>query len=703
MNSRNLLLLVAVLFSTTLFADFVPLKTAKKVALNFYYEKYNHYEGELTLNNLRIVATHTEFEDETPCYYVFHLNAGGFIIVSADNCLAPVLGYSFDQNFVFDNQPPNVQYWFGQYKDQVIYAIENDMVADADRLSKWQYYSSDTFQTITTNKEDGVGPLLTTLWDQGWPYNCMCPIGDDGQAITGCVATAYAQALYYWRFPLHGSGFHCYNHPVYGELCADFENTWYRWDEMCDAPQTVNTAIGELMYHAGVAVDMDYGVTSSGAWGFPEQIEPYFNISTDYDSIQRDLYSYNEWRDMILDQLNQNYVVLYIGFTQYPGGTGHFWVCDGFQDETYFHMNWGWGGSANGYFTLDNLQGFNTFQYIGINFYPDTINFEYPFYASGADTCLAMEGSIDDGSGPVDDYLDNTVASWLIDPQTEVDSVTNISLKIKRLDLYDDADRLYIYDGEDNSAPLLAELGGNELPDEMFSSSNKTFIEFITDSENTAGGFYLVYHAIQPDFCNGTTTITDESAVIGDGSLNFNYYNNAMCQWYLMPETDQPLTLIFNYFDTEEGHDFVEVYDLESQELLIRLSGTYETPPDPVTAESGQMLVAFMSNKSISQGGWEAWYDVATTVDETDMEASVTIAPNPVNHKATISYAIPQAADVHIYLFDAMGVKVKVVHAGQQEAGKHKINLDMLEMPPGVYLVQLDANKQQLTQKIVKL
>ncbi len=328
----------------------------------------------------------------------------------------------------------------------------------------------------------------------------MCPedpAGPGGHALTGCVATAYAQMIYYWRYPQHGSGSHCYNHPVYGELCADFENTWYRWDEMCDEPETANTAIAELMYQVGVAVEMDYGPNSSGAMGYPEQIEPWFKISTDYDSLRRDLYTNSEWTNIILDQLNQKYPVGYIGFTSNMS-TGHMWVCDGYQDSTHFHMNWGWGGSSNGYYTLDNLQGFNTFQFLGVNFYPDAINYTYPNYANGADTCCVYEGSICDGSGPLLNYQNNTQASWLINPQTEYDSVTNISIMVKQLDLFNDGDKVSIYDGGDNTAPLLAELSGDIIPADIVSTSNKVFIEFISNGSNTAPGFTLIIKLSNP-------------------------------------------------------------------------------------------------------------------------------------------------------------------------------------------------------------
>jgi hypothetical protein len=564
-----------------------------------------------------------------------------------------------------------------------------------------------------SNRDQGVGPLITTTWDQSWAYNYYCPedpAGPGGHTYAGCGATMMAQILYYWRWPDHGQGDHCYTpqiHPEYGEQCADFENTWYRWDEMIDQPlsQPIATAIAELLYHLGVSLDMDYNTVGGSApiLGYYAPFLPeYFRFNSSYENIYRDSVDLVFFRENLRDELNQQKPVPYAGASDNYSSI-HAFVCDGYQDSLYFHFNLGWSGNSDGYYLIDQVLGYSFHQYYISGLLPDTTANVYPIYENGADTLNSIQGSITDGSGPIHNYLNNTLASWLIDPQTEEDSVTNITLEIKRLDLFDDADRLYIYDGEDDSAPLLAELSGSDLPETINSNGNKVFVEFISDNENTAEGFYIVYLANQPDFCTETSYLTELSGVFGDGSMNFNYYNSTMCQWYLMPETDQPLTLYFNYFDTEEGHDFVEIYDLETQGLLVKLSGNYETPPDPVTAESGQMLVAFMSNNDINAGGWEAWYDLATTVDEANMEVSLTIAPNPVNHATTISYCITQTTDVSIYLFDAMGMKIKELHVGQQDSGIHKYDMEMANLPPGVYFVQLQANPQKVTRKVVKL
>jgi hypothetical protein len=714
MKTKILLLVLSLVFSASLFAEFVPLEKAKTTALNFYFEKYNQHEGKVDFTEIKITNTFVKQQAENTFYYVFSMNLGGFIIVPADDCLLPVLGYSFKHDFVSENQPDNVKWWFQQLEDQVTFVRENNLNPTKEITDRWKHYEMYNNEKLSfVNRDEGIGPLLTTNWNQGWPYNYYCPEDPPGSGhytYAGCVATAIAQIFYYCRWPDHGQGYTSYipsTHPEYGMQSADFENTWYRYDEMVDQPNTINKAIAEYIYHIAVSLQMNFTLTGSGPDSsilLPEEDScAYFFKYTPTEYLYRDsIADDEEWKSILFDRLDNGFPIYY-GGNPAPGAVGHAFVCDGYQDEEYFHFNLGWGGSNNGYYTIDDIVGYNYDQMILLGTEPDTAQFNYPLYESGADTCISLEGSITDGSGPLFDYLNNTQASWLIDPQTEEDSVTNISLEIKRLDLYADADRLYIYDGADNTALLIGEFGGNEIPEVLTSSGNQLFVEFVTDNENTAGGFYLVYHATQPDFCNGTTTITDESAVISDGSLNFNYYNSAICQWYLMPETDQPLTLNFNYFDTEEGHDFVEIYDMETQELLVKLSGNYETPPDPVTAESGQMLVAFISNKSISQGGWEAWYDLATAAVENNNKPLLTIMPNPVRGNVIITTQNNTSEIVNISLYNTTGPRLRNWEFASQPNTQQEFTLDLSNLSPGIYFLRLQAGNDVVTKKVVKL
>jgi len=699
MKFKSLLLIISIFLGANLMAGNINIKQAKKVAKNFYYEKYNRNDAQISFSEIEIVSAETETDGTQNFYYVFQFNNGGYIMVSADDCLNPVLGYSFEDKYVSENQPLNVQSWFGHYKDQVIYARSNKLQAEENITAKWDHYLSDSFEPMDAKDSKSVEPLMTTKWNQSWPYNSMCPVNDEGQAITGCVATGYAQCLYYWRFPLKGSGNYCYYHPDYGQLCADYENTWYQWDAMTDSPKINDTAVGELMYHIGVAVDMDYSATSSGAWLHPDMIESHFNISTDFHFIERDYYGDTQWKSIMMEQLDQSYPMPYVGFTS---NSGHFWVCDGYQDEDYFHMNWGWGGSADGFFIIDNLQGFNYGQQIGLDLYPDANDDTYPNYASGADTLTYLEGSICDGSGPVDDYLNNTTATWLIDPQTEYDSISSIILKIKRFDVYNDGDKLRVYNGGDNTAPLLAELSGSELPETIHSTSNQVFIEFITDGENTAGGFYMNYECQRAVFCNEMTQVTSMTATITDGSESFYYSNSSFCIWVINPGVSEPITMHFNSFDTEEEKDVLKIYDGATQELLQVISGNYDTPPEPITSPSGKMNMVFVTNSSIQGQGWEAWYDVSTDVSNVIQDDDFKIIPNPVTSDVSFGFTLNAEENVIIEIVDLLGHQQKLILNEKLSSGYHSVHSNINHLPNGVYLCRLTFGNESITKRMVK-
>jgi len=197
MKTKNLFTGICFIFSISLFAGNVTLQQAKKVALNFYYEKYNRFEGQVVYDQLSIRSIHVESDGIQNFYYVLQVNNAGFIIVPADDCLAPVLGYSFKNNFVAEKQPPNVRWWFQQYEEQVRYAREKQMSPEKRIIDKWTHYLNENFGSmkITAGGKE-VEPLLTTEWDQSFPESYYCPedpAGPGGHALAGCVATAVSQ------------------------------------------------------------------------------------------------------------------------------------------------------------------------------------------------------------------------------------------------------------------------------------------------------------------------------------------------------------------------------------------------------------------------------------------------------------------------------------------------------------------------------
>ena len=330
MKKFTLLLVNFLVLSFYPYAHEINVQQAKKVALNFYFEKYNQFERQVMYDQFAIQSVYTETDGIQNFYYVFQINQGGFVMVSADDCLMPVLGYSFKQNFVAENQPPNVQYWFSQYKDQVIYARKNQIKSEKETVDKWEYYLNNNVELVnnlTKNRE--VEPLITTLWDQDFPFNLHCPPNTN----TGCHATALAQIAYYWRWPDHGQGYTAYipaTHPEYGLQTADYENTWYRFNEMVDDPGTPNFAIAEYIYHFSAALHSDFSTGNT----FPDSIFMLNHQAAcdsiachfKFDALQfyyRDSMPEIDWENLLTGMLDTKCPIFYAGYRQYPT-IGHF-------------------------------------------------------------------------------------------------------------------------------------------------------------------------------------------------------------------------------------------------------------------------------------------------------------------------------------------------------------------------------------------
>jgi hypothetical protein len=348
-------------------------ETAQVVAKNMF-QQVNKIKGCL---NLQLVYTSTtkislnldkSSSDEVPLFYVFNAeNNYGFIIVSGDDNAIPILGYAITGSFDYSNLPANFKKWIEGYKNQIRYIIINNVQATEEISNKWERLEAG--QLLKTDKDvSAVNPLLSVTWGQNPYVNDLCPYDNtyNERTVTGCPATAMAQIMKYWEYPVHGIGFHSYNHNTYGTLSANFASTTYNWSSMPNSVNSTNNAVATLMYHCGVAVEMDYGVGSTGgsasyviidASPTPEQACEYaYTTYFGYDAsliqgLKRDNYTDNAWKQLLKNDLDAGRPIQYAGF----GAGGHTFVCDGYDDNDYFHMNWGWAGYADGFFLLDAL------------------------------------------------------------------------------------------------------------------------------------------------------------------------------------------------------------------------------------------------------------------------------------------------------------------------------------------------------------
>ena len=307
-------------------------------------------------------------------FYVFNSQDGeGFVIVSADDVAHPILGYSQSENLDIETIPDNLRWWLSEYDRQIRWAQDNNIEQSKEIAQEWQQVCINKIKAATPV----VGPLIQTKWDQRAPYNNLCPIynGTD-RAATGCVATATAQIMNYWQYPLHGIGSCSYTTPTHQfQLSANFSNSTYDWQNMhntysyCDAAGNYHeysrttaqkNAVAKLMSDVGIACEMDYAKegyeSASDNIYAARALVLYFNYDWSTYIISRDSFDLVPWRLLMQQQLDRNQPVLYQGKGGNAQNTGgHSFVCDGYNSDGMFHLNWGWSGTDDGYFNLSSL------------------------------------------------------------------------------------------------------------------------------------------------------------------------------------------------------------------------------------------------------------------------------------------------------------------------------------------------------------
>ena len=324
-------------------------------------------------NDLQYVKSYNLANDNA-AFYIFN-TANGFVIVSANDNVTPILAYSNEGKFEEENIPPQMQVYLNDYVNQIQYAIDNQIVADKYTTRQWDMVKANG-QLYEQKEITVVDPLLTSRWNQNYPYNRFCPDAPGGpgnHAYAGCVAVAMGQIMRFWGWPENGQGAH-------GSV--NFENTTYQWSEMLDAiPNDPDISeirpIATLLWHCGVAVDMQYSASGSGADvnNVPNAMVSYFKYANDmiheYKECQGDVYYTDaQWIEKIKFELDNGRPVLY-GAADDNIGMGHAFVCDGYDANNMLHFNWGWSGAGNAFFALGAL---NVTSATGYNYEFNTCN-----------------------------------------------------------------------------------------------------------------------------------------------------------------------------------------------------------------------------------------------------------------------------------------------------------------------------------------
>ena len=257
------------------FAAKVNPEDAQKVAVNW--KTYIHKSQKSKVKNQKAIQTINKIIPSTslnfltspysvlPAFYIFNFAGGGFVIVSADDNINPILAWSDTDSIpsVIGNE--NIKYWLDKYNKQIYKSI-SQQISNSTNKELWTNILTSQFSNLKSDKanlksSNTVGPLLTTSWDQICYYNNDCPADKKGpchHVVTGCVATALAQIMKYNNYPAKGTGSFSYVDSSYGKLSANFANTTFNWNNMPSRLYSNNTDVANLMYELGVAVKMSY-------------------------------------------------------------------------------------------------------------------------------------------------------------------------------------------------------------------------------------------------------------------------------------------------------------------------------------------------------------------------------------------------------------------------------------------------------------
>ncbi|MBO4658701.1 MAG: C10 family peptidase [Prevotella sp.] len=296
----------------------------------------------LRLTSGQMKLAHVGLNDGVAGWFAFNMPAKkGFVIISGNDQTEEILGYSDQGEFDYDNMPENMKVWLEQYS-QSMQAINDGVMRPAK----------------AKHPTEVVEPLITSLWGQKEPFNSQCPQVNASRCPTGCTAVAMAQVMRYHRFPTESiDAIPTYTTTTLGIDMPELPATTFDWDKMPDvltteSPQESINEVAKLMLYCGQSTDMDYVATGSGAYTsiIPQRLPKYFNYPKTIHYVYRRSYDEAQWDSLLVRELLNGRPVIYTAYTNLT--QGHTFICDGYDGNGLYHINWGWLGAGNGYYRI---------------------------------------------------------------------------------------------------------------------------------------------------------------------------------------------------------------------------------------------------------------------------------------------------------------------------------------------------------------
>lgn len=672
-----------------LFLAFVCMAKAQTVSLDEAYNAANNFLGNQNKGLARCVKV--EKQNTDTLYYVFNGN-NAFVVISADRRTLPVLAFSDAGNWDAANVSPAAQMWFNHYAQQLA-ALRQQPYRAEDAHTAWNLLTS---RQPVLRTQDAVSPLMQSHWGQENNYNYYCPAdaeGPGGRVVTGCVATALSQLMYYFRFPESGVGTYTYVDSTYGEQSVDYASATYDFSAMCDEPTTVNTAMSRLIYHCGVGMDMNYGVNGSGVFNHSAArvLREHFKYAPETQYVFRDSTTQN-WDSLIISHLNRNIPLYYAGWSV-PNIDGHGFICDGYQlvdSSYYYHFNFGWDGSRDGYFYTNALtvagSNFNLAQELIVNAYPDTVNYQYPVAQplTGTKVLTTPAGSFPDGITPVHACPAGMDYTWIIRP--DVENLTKIALNLDYA--LATGDSLIV--SSDNQTIDNQTYTSDSSSVSLRWSCSEITVRLVTANPDAV--IHASYQSVQPTYCEEMSYSSASTGTITDGSSDDNYNPLTFCQFKIVVSGTPAIAAHFSYFDLEEGHDFLTVYYKEPSEDNWLATYTGTMPDTTIIFQRNKLFFVFSTDATGNHDGFSFDYERSTGLEDAAL-ASTFVYPNPAT---TVLHIEAEQLMDEVVLRDVTGREIL-----RSRVGDIRYDMAVNSVPAGIYLLQIVSNGQTIVRKVL--
>ena len=765
------------IYASFVFALGINLASAKPVtpaAAKTVAEKFYSLNAKTEVRSVALAYTEVD-ANGLPVFYAFNINENdGYVLVTAEDAAKPIIGYSTNNHFMVPEVSTGINYWLKSRAKEISSIREQGLTADTKNAGEWAYYSNKASNAKLVNPSavmsTTVQPLVQTTWNQSPYYNATCP----GKSVTGCVATAMAQIMRYWKFPAHGTGSSSYNDSKpkytnnYGILSANYGATTYNWANMPLSLSNNNSDVALLNLQCGISVDMDYDpngsgaqvITADGAICAQHSYITYFGYDpTKIKGLRRSSYADAAWIALLQGDLNIGRPIQYVGDD--PNEGGHTWVCDGYDQNSYFHMNWGWGGSDDGFFSLDNLLttngGFNPSQghealmgivpifthnndagvtsiaspigyYCTTNFSP-AITLQN--FGNSPLTSCVISYQLDNGTPQTQNWSGSLVSGQAINltlPNFTATAGTH-TLICSSSNPNDSTDQ----NAANNQSSITFNVtqGGGILPVvEGFESATALPSPnwAVSQSLSTGSGWSLTSTAAATGskscmINNMTNTAGNNSILQTYSSYDLTSYNSPALSFKMayQAKTTTNKDELQVSVSTDCGQSWLSKWTRTGPTLptISATSNTAYVPAatDFVTYTVNVAAVAGLQNVLFR---WEFYADAngpgnnlyiddinigeasAAGIQSLETSVNLNLYPNPSTGHVNITFTLAEKHNIVVTVTDMLGRSVETIAAKAYQTGESSISIGSKEnYQAGIYLVNIDIDGQRISKKVV--